>query len=297
VQSYLILLLSTLLATGKALFCKALGTGRYSKKETALLNFKALLVAFVCSLFFVIGDVDGLLRISGFSLILSLTFGASVAFTQVMQTKAMGSGPASIVTLIYSCGFLVPIFYGLAFWSERVSPWQWGGMLLLLVALWLIVCKREKRDASFAWLPFAVVAMLGSGTNAILQKTHQYSAFSDELRLFLVYSLFFSSLFTGVASLLMREARKSPQDEQAPRERLKKAVVPLCLGVCVGTLNFSNLYLSGRLPSVILFPIYNVGSMLLTVMISALIYRDQPTKRQRVGFLLGIIAILIVGML
>ena len=48
-DKYLILAISTLLATGKALFCKALGTGQYSKRETAILNFKALFVAFICS--------------------------------------------------------------------------------------------------------------------------------------------------------------------------------------------------------------------------------------------------------
>jgi hypothetical protein len=41
----------------------------------------------------------------------------------------------------------------------------------------------------------------------------------------------------------------------------------------------------------------NIGSMLLTSMISAVIYKDVPTKRQSAGFLLGIAAILIIGLL
>ena len=62
-------------------------------------------------------------------------------------------------------------------------------------------------------------------------------------------------------------------------------------------LNFLNLSLSGKLPSVILFPIYNIGSMLLSSIISSIIYKDKPTKRQSVGFVLGIVAIFIVGVL
>lgn len=54
---YLTLAFSTLFATGKALFCKALGTGRYSKKEVAVLNFKSFFVAFLCSLLFVAGEM------------------------------------------------------------------------------------------------------------------------------------------------------------------------------------------------------------------------------------------------
>ena len=59
--------------------------------------------------------------------------------------------------------------------------------------------------------------------------------------------------------------------------------------------NFINLSLSGKLPSVILFPVYNIGSMLLSSLISAIIYKDKPTKRQGIGFAIGIVAILIVG--
>ena len=297
VKIYLILALSTLLATGKALFCKALGTGKYSKKETAILNFKALFVAFACSLIFISDEIYKLFKISTFSIVLSLFFGISVALTQIMQSKAMGKGPASIVSLVYSCGFLVPIFYGLLFWDEGVSAYQWLGILLLLIALYLIVIKKEKSEKMLAWLPFAVIAMLGSGANAIFQKTHQYSAFAGELKIFLVYSLFFSALFTGVISLVIRDRGEKESAISLKQNITKKFIVPLCLGICVGLLNFLNLSLSGKLPSIILFPVYNIGSMLLSSFISALIYKDKPTKRQGIGFAIGIVAILIVGVL
>ncbi|MBO5110802.1 MAG: hypothetical protein J6D21_08810 [Clostridia bacterium] len=292
---YFILIVSTLLATGKALFCKALGTGQYSKKETAILNFKSLLVAYACSLIFVIDKIEKLFELSMFSLVLSVFFGISVAITQIMQSKAMGSGPASLVSLIYSCGFLVPIFYGLAVWDEGVSVYQWFGILLLVIALCLIVCKGEKGGKMVAWLPFAAFAMLGSGANAIFQKTHQYSSFADELPFFLVCSLFFSSLFTGIVSLAIRKKGENAPGLSKKQRIIKKVIVPLCLGICVGLLNFLNLSLSGKLPSIILFPVYNVGSMLLSSFLSSLIYRDMPTKRQSVGFAIGIVAILIVG--
>lgn len=294
-NKYCILALSTLLATGKALFCKAMGTGQYSKKETAILNFKALLVAFFCSLLFVADEINKLLEISVFSIVLSVFFGISVALTQIMQSKAMGNGPASLVSLVYSCGFLVPIFYGLLFWDEGVSLYQWFGILLLVIALCLIVLKREKGTRLLAWLPFASLAMLGSGANAIFQKTHQYSLFADELELFLVYSLFFSSLFSGVVSLIIRKRTEKEPKLSKKQRIIKKLIVPLCLGICVGLLNFINLNLSGKLPSIILFPVYNVGSMLLSSFISSLIYKEKLTKRQSLGFCIGIVAILIVG--
>ena len=95
--------------------------------------------------------------------------------------------------------------------------------------------------------------------------------------------------------MVIRKSEEGESDLSKKQRIIKKLIVPLCLGVCVGLLNFLNLNLSGKLPSVILFPVYNVGSMLLSSLISALIYKDKPTKRQGIGFAIGIVAILIVG--
>ncbi len=232
--NYLILALATLSATGKALFCKVLGVGGYSAKQTLLLNCQSFFVAFACSLLFAINDVQKLFAISAFSLVLSAFFGLSVAATQILQAKAMGSGPASMVTLIYSCGFLLPILYGLAFWEEHVSLFQWLGVGLLVIVLLLIIEKRTEKVALIKWLPFAVAAMLGSGANAIFQKTHQYSDFAEELPFFLVYSLLFSAIFTGIAFMAVREKQKTRLIPRKSTQRKKDGCrcVLACASAC-----------------------------------------------------------------
>ena len=295
---YFLLVLSTLMSTGKAIFCKAIGTEGGSKKEKALLNFKAFVVAFLAALLVTIKDIGRLFDISAFSFTLSIFFGLSIAITQIFQSKALGQGPASTVTLIYACGFLIPIFYGIFFWDESVSVFQWLGIALLLFSLTLCLLKKEKYRKFSSWIPFAVAAMLGSGSSAIFQKTHQYSDFSSEISFYLVFCLFFSSVFTGVAYLVTKE-EKNAKKEVVDKKRafFKSFIIPACLGICVGLLNFLNLILSGNLPSVILFPIYNVGSMLLVILLSAIIYKDKMTALQKIGFFLGIAAILIIGLL
>ena len=295
---YFLLVLSTLMSTGKGIFCKAIGTEGGSKKEKALLNFKAFVVAFLAALLVTIKDIGRLFDISAFSFTLSIFFGLSIAITQIFQSKALGQGPASTVTLIYACGFLIPIFYGLFFWDESVSVFQWLGIALLLFSLTLCLLKKEKYRKFSSWIPFAVAAMLGSGSSAIFQKTHQYSEFSSEISFYLVFCLFFSSVFTGIAYLVTKE-EKNAKKEAVDKKRafFKSFIIPACLGICVGFLNFLNLILSGNLPSVILFPIYNVGSMLLVILLSAIIYKDKMTALQKVGFFLGIAAILIIGLL
>ena len=284
------------MASGKALFCKMVGTGNRTKRERMALNFQSFFVAFICALCFVITKISALFTVSAFSLLLSIAFGASVAITQLAQAKAMGMGPSALVTFLYTCGFTIPLLYGILFWDETWSVYQGIGVALLIVSLILAMEKTVKKRTGLGWFVFAIVAMIGSGSSAIMQKTHQRSAFADELSIFLVMALFFSTVFTGIATLML--PKDTEKDKLVGSEgKIRKVMVPIGLGVCVGALNFLNLYLSGKLPSVILFPIYNVGSMLLTTVVSSIIYKEKLTKKQTVSFLIGIAAIFMIGLL
>ena len=294
---YILLILTTLIATGKALLCKAIGTEKTSKKEKMLLNSKVFFVAFLISFIFVIDKLPQLFSISLYSLVFSICFAISLTVTQLMQMKAMGNGPASTVTLIFSSGFLIPIIYSLIFLSEKVSFAKWIGVALLLLALVLSVAKKEEKKSLIAWLPAAIISMVGSGISAIIQKNHQSSQYSGEIYAFIVYCLFFSTVLSFVAHLLLKEPCNKKIEIAKKQVILSKLILPLCLGVCVVLSNFFNLILAGKLPSVVLFPIYNVGSLLLVSMISFVIYKEKATVIQSVGFCIGVIAILIIGML
>ena len=297
--NYLLLVLSMITASGKALFGKVVGRGAKTINESLKQNFLSFVVAFVCSLFFVLGKLDKIFTVSSFTLILSVIFAFSVSLTQITQSKAMGLGTSSIVSLIYSFGFVLPIVFAFIVWGESVSIFQIAGLVLLVVSLVLLVYKKgEKSKRGWAWFILALVAMIGSGTNAILQKIHQRSPYFEELELFLVYATFFSMVFTFIAFLITKCKKNEEQTEEENKPSLfKRLIGPIGLGICVCALNFINLYLAGKLPSIIQFPIYNVGNLLLTTIVSALIYKDKTTMQQKIGLCVGVVAILIIGLL
>ena len=72
---------------------------------------------------------------------------------------------------------------------------------------------------------------------------------------------------------------------------------PVFLGVSVGCLNFLNLMLAGMLPAAIQFPVYNVGSLILTSAISVIAFKERLATRRLVGYAIGIVAILVIGLL
>ncbi len=296
--NYFLLILSTCATSGKAIFCKLVGV---SNKENFffLSNFKSFFVAFILSLLFSVNKIPELFSISTFSILLSLLFATFVFFTQFMQILAMKAGSATLTTLIYSCGFLLPIFYSAIVFSEAISVWQIVGIVILLVAIVLIVFEKENASASVKWFILAILAMLGSGTIAIIQKTHQLSEFSFELQPFLIYSFLFCSMFSLLghgATCMIKPLPKQQTEKITFKAWLKQNFSPLLLGVFVAGLNFLNLLLSGKIPSVIHFPVSNVGSLIITNVLSTLIFKEKIKTQQKIGCLVGISAILVIGL-
>ena len=299
--NYFLLALSTCATSGKAIFCKLVGLSN-KNNSFFLSNFKSFFFAFILSLIFSADKLGQLFTISSFSILLSLFFALFIFMTQVFQILAMKVGSATLTTLIYSCGFLLPIFYSAIAFSETISLLQIIGVLILIVALVLIVFEKKQGSTSFKWFLLALLSMIGSGMIAITQKTHQKSDFNFELQIFLVYAFLFSALFSLFGHLITNKFKLKTTDTTDTNEKfsfkswLKNNYGALLLGLIVFSLNFLNLLLSGKIPAVIQFPVSNVGSLILTNLLSTLILKEKIRTQQKIGCAVGVLAILLVGL-
>ena len=67
-------------------------------------------------------------------------------------------------------------------------------------------------------------------------------------------------------------------------------------GFCVGLQNLLSFMLAGRLPAVIHFPIYNIGSIVLVGFGGRLFYGERLSRMQLIGFAIGCAAIVCIGL-
>jgi len=287
-MDYILLLIVTATASFKALICKKLGNDGGGVGRLLLLNSAIFLIATVPVFCFALAG--GGFSLSGYSLALAACYAAVMIFTQLCQIAAMRYGTTSMTTLIYSAGFLIPIVFSRFAFGEEISVWQGVGVLILLGAVYMIVNPRANGRLSVRWLVFALLAMSGSGVTAIIQKIHQRSEFSGELPSFLTAAFLFAAAFCFLLRFLF------PSERCGGKAELRAALFPAVSGLCIGFLNLLNLTLAGKLPSVVHFPVYNVGSMILTGVLGSVLFKERITPVQAVGFAVGCAAILIVGL-
>ena len=286
----LLLFAVTATATLKALICKRLGTDGGGTRKLLLTNAVIFLVAtapVLCSAL-----ASGGFRLSPYSALMAGIYASVMIFTQLCQITAVRYGTASMTSLIYAAGFLIPIVFSFFAFGEEITPWQGVGVLILMVAVYMIVGPKGGGRLSLLWLLFALLAMLGSGFTAVVQKLHQYSDYAQELPSFLVAAFLMAAFACFLLHFLFRR-----EGGEVGRITLRRAAFPVFSGISIGMLNLMNLMLAGRLPSVIHFPIYNVGSMILTGVLGAILFRERHKPMEIVGFAIGCVAILIIGLL
>jgi drug/metabolite transporter (DMT)-like permease len=265
---------------------------RFAKRdgETTADKFAYNLLASAAALA-VVAIFGGSLRLSLTTFLLGMLFGVCNGCSFICRTFALAEGPMSLTLLIGSCGMLIPTVAGTIFWQEPISPLQIFGIALMLYALSLIMnvgTKPREGRLSFRWILFSAGSFLCTGFISVMQKVQQSSAYPDERGGFLLTSFAVALAINGLMLLASgRKATKRPSRQSAGG---------LLTGCCTGANHILNLYLSGVIPAVIFFPLVNGGGILLSALVGRLLFGEICSKRQYLGFVLGLAAILCISL-
>ena len=109
---YFLLVISTLISSGKAVIFKKIGVESKYINQLLALNSLSFAVASV-TVFAISGfNFNSIIRISPYSAVISAVLAFFVTITYLSQIKALSYGNTSATVLIYSCGFLIPIIFG-----------------------------------------------------------------------------------------------------------------------------------------------------------------------------------------
>ena len=91
---------------------------------------------------------------------------------------------------------------------------------------------------------------------------------------FLIIAFLLSGAVSFIFAIFTRN--KTADKRLDPKKPVFAALVGLFFGCC----NLLNTTLAGRLPGAVFFPTLNVGIILLTMLLGALLFREKITKKE-----------------
>lgn len=281
---YILLVASVFLAVLKTSIYNS-----YAKKvapdSTGVLRFNTVSYGIAAMLALYMGTGS---TISPSTLIVAFFYAAIVCALQTLSVIAMKIGPMSSTSLMVLYGMIIPAAAGPIFWKEKFGILNAAGIMLVLVSMWLLRKETESKAISKKWSILAVIVFFLSGFAGVLEKIHQSTDGREEKSMFLFIAYLIMFFVSAIGCFVKKRAGSEP---------LKPMIAYGAVsGIVIGFYAFINLTLAGGLDSMIYYPVANGGAILLTVLISVAVFRETCTKRHIVGFVIGFISILFLGL-
>ena len=219
---------------------------------------------------------------------LSILTGFWFIFTYLLMTASTQRSGVTVTSLSSKLSVVLPTLAGVVLFSEKLNFVATMGIVLALVALVLVVGKKNTTDKGIKinWL-LPVLIFFGTGTGDILMKLTEQQNSSDNMGFMIAFIYFIAMLFgfLVVAFDLIRGKSKW---------QWKNAIG----GITLGVINFFStfcVYNAMRcFDNVVLFPIYNIGVVCLTALTGWLLFKEKLTWKNYLGLAIAIIAVILI---
>ncbi len=219
----------------------------------------------------------------------ALCFGIAYGTAVVCSVLAVANGSLSISSLIISYSLMIPMFYGLIFLNDPISTALIIGIVLLVISLFLINKKGEGSKVTTKWIVSLVLGFVGNGMCSVIQKIQQDAfdgAYKNE---FMIMALAVVAVILGVCVLF----KEKGEVKTVP---VSGWVAMLSCGVMNGIVNLLIMVLYETMPVSVVMPLISAGGIIITYIISKFVYKEELTRAQFAGFVIGVASIVFLNM-
>lgn len=221
-------------------------------------------------------------QVAGFSVTLWLGLVSGVLYLAGLMSFQSNTRRYGVVlsSVFMKLGLLVPIAASVLFFHENPTASQIAGFCIAIFAIVLINLKQEGDGRAFGF--GLILMLLYSGCADVMAKIFDVFGPQSLSALYLFYT-FFTAFVLCVVLVVRKKERPGVRE--------------LLYGTLVGIPNFfSAKFLLGaltKLPAVVVYPSFSVGTMLIVTLTGVAVFRERLRKNQWIA-LAAIIAALIL---
>ena len=281
----LLIFLSTASNLAESIFIK-----RYNARNSrGGMTFTAM-ISFFSMLFFLLSDQGGFYippALWWYAVAAGILYCSASFLTYV----ALQIGPYAVTMLILSYSVLFSIGYGLFFLDEKATAFTVIGLVLVLISLYLVRAEKrpdQKKNASLGWLICVGISAIGCGMFGVLQRMQQIRFANSCTNEFMVIALAVSTVLLLTVGLV--------RDRGEFVYVLRHGILWTAgAGVSNGLTNAMIVYLHTLMPISLSSPIRVVAKIILSCLLSVMVFRESFLKRQIIGVCLGGIALVLLN--
>jgi drug/metabolite transporter (DMT)-like permease len=273
------LVLTICCSTSIALIIKF--SGSQNEKPIVLLAANYFIASVISAFYIFHFESRFYLPVIYFGLFLGLLFVLSFfAFTQAVTLAG-----TALATVSSRLSVIVPLLFSIIIFNEVPTKNQIIGILLALVTIYFFYLSlknsnNSKKNDKIKYL-YLIAVLVGIGINDFSMKIFQ-QIYSKEEKSYFLFAIFFSAF---LYSLIFIRIKKISFEKNT-----------IYKGAILGVPNvYSTIFLIGalsQLRAVLVFPLINIGIILLTAILAALIFKERLNRFGIMSLVLGLISII-----
>ena len=221
---------------------------------------------------------------------LTLLLGFWFILTYVLIVESSQRSGVTITSLSSKLSVVIPTLFGIIILKEGLHLAAGIGILLALIALFLVVGtgqrnSKDVRTLSAILLPISIFFSTGIG-DIMMKMTEQKNTSGDMIPM--IAFIYFISFLFGVALVAYDFIAKKS------KWQWKSALG----GLVLGTVNFFStccIYQAMRtFDNVVMFPVYNIGVVCLSALSGWLLFKEKLTWKNYLGLVIAVIAVFLI---
>ena len=233
-------------------------------------------------------------------LAVALLSGVSTAAFTVTWLLSVRQGAYIMVDVFLLIGVILPLLLCKFFYGESIAPIQWIGIALLVVAGYIICTYNVsiKGKMTLKGLVLLILCTVSCGLTDFSQKMFTRVLPEGNIAGFNMYTYLFAGLTLAVCCIGFRTVEKKKVTLQSP----KKVILPIVgyiavMAICLFLNSYFKTLAAHYLTAAQIYPLSQGGSVVLSMAMSAVFFKEKINLRCVIGVVLAFIALLLINVL
>ncbi len=269
---------------------------QYNKKHGTGGFFFTALISLFAMIFFLATDRNGLvfpLEMIAYG----IASGAFYCMASFLTYVAYSCGSFVLTNLFISYSLLFSVGYGLIILKEPATILTYIGLALMMISVFLVREKKGKAVAeekpriktSLKWVICVALSVIGSGMFGVMQKLQQVKFLKTCDNEFMVVTLLFSAVMLFFIGIITN------------RKNLlyilrHGGIYASVAGLSNGATNLLNLVVNAMIPISIAAPTRSGIKIVISFLISLIIFKEKLSRRQTLGVIIGAISLILLNL-
>ena len=206
--------------------------------------------------------------------------------------KVLSLGSLAIYSMFMMLGgMLIPFFYGVLFLCEELSVCKTVGTAMLtffiiIQAVWQEPIGKEMGDQAdkkkkYLFFSLSILIFVINGLTGVIAKAHQISEGAVDEVSFTVVSCAITAIFSlALLSFCILKRGREALAETCLMLKIRPLIIMSLIGAAAYTGNFLHLKAASSVPASVQFPLVSGGVIVISALISFLIFREKLSKKE-----------------